>query len=679
MGVPRWLTRDAGPRLAVAALALGSALLLPGVIVERARSAALPPAAAATPDPHGSVALFALECDAGVFAPQCLRELEQLTHALESDARVAGPVRSLARASFVSGEVGALRPTPLRVAPLVPELPAADEALRRVRARLSADPSLAARFVRRDQHASFVIAPLVGGLDSGRAGDFVESVRSRFDRPPAQRVDARLERVSAEPPWVATLLAPLFGAGCLLLALALAGARLAAAASLAGAAALFWLHGALAAGVGLQAASADLGRELALAGGICAALPLLHRARLELRRGASLAQAVASGAAFAAPPALIAAVSFLASGVLGPAGVIALVAALAAALLAAAALVPLVRSGGYASPLDPQLERALVRLDVATRAHPRVVVTLALALAVAAFAGILNQPAAPLRPAPPRPQRWVVDSGAPGGALEPRFLERVQALQAELATRPGVESASSLIDAVLGPAQRAAHDGDAAFATVPPTRTDVEATLALFAASAPAELAGRIDAERRRVEIDVLQDATPSIASHSAARALLVLAALFALSALWLRSALAAAVACAPAALAAAALVGAGAELASAALGAVAAALCALLVLARVRALAGAGAERSIAVSLALRDAGRPGAELALAGTGLAALGAPASLVVAPLLGVALGLVLTPVLARALAERAFAHNEPLRAEVSGAVGSIQRRGTDARR
>ena len=61
MQVPRWLAREGGPRAAVAALALGSALLLPGAIVERVRSAPSHAAWVATPDDSRNVAVFELE------------------------------------------------------------------------------------------------------------------------------------------------------------------------------------------------------------------------------------------------------------------------------------------------------------------------------------------------------------------------------------------------------------------------------------------------------------------------------------------------------------------------------------------------------------------------------------------------------------------------------------------
>ena len=101
--------------------------------------------------------------------------------------------------------------------------------------------------------------------------------------------------------------------------------------------------------------------------------------------------------------------------------------------------------------------------------------------------------------------------------------------------------------------------------------------------------------------------------------------------------------------------------------------------LARTRELSAAGAERGVALSLALRDAGRPSAALALAAGGLAAALSPsASLIAAPLAAL-LGLALVPLLTRSLGSHAFPRPEPLRAEVSPTVGSLRRRGTDARR
>jgi hypothetical protein len=134
-----------------------------------------------------------------------------------------------------------------------------------------------------------------------------------------------------------------------------------------------------------------------------------------------------------------------------------------------------------------------------------------------------------------------------------------------------------------------------------------------------------------------------------------------------------------PAALAALVLVGAGARVESAAFAAVASALASLLLLARVRELERAGAERGVSLSLALRDSGRPSAVLALGSAGVAACIAPVSVAAAPALASAVALALTPVLARALGIRSLATREPLRAEVSPPVGSLQRRGSDARR
>jgi hypothetical protein len=184
---------------------------------------------------------------------------------------------------------------------------------------------------------------------------------------------------------------------------------------------------------------------------------------------------------------------------------------------------------------------------------------------------------------------------------------------------------------VLAPAERAEHDGEALFATVPPSRGDVEHALALFAAAAPQELEGRIDTERRRVALEVLSEAESPAPSGASARLLAVLGAILVLSAAWLRSASGGAVAAAPAALAAALIAGAGGSLESAAFAAGASALASLLLLARVRELERAGAERGVSLSLALRDSGRPSAALALAAAGVAACAAPASAALAPI------------------------------------------------
>ncbi|HTO70574.1 MAG TPA: hypothetical protein VMR31_11990 [Myxococcota bacterium] len=256
--------------------------------------------------------------------------------------------------------------------------------------------------------------------------------------------------------------------------------------------------------------------------------------------------------------------------------------------------------------------------------------------------------------------RVELDAGEAGGALEPLFLERALDFERALAQEAGVGSARSLLDAALLPAMRALHGGDPDFAVVPPTRAQVEEALAAFGRARPAELARALDPARRRLALELAVDAPsadallrleaalhahalaslgrgdalvlprePFARAHaaSALRPRAVAAALAAVGAVGIVGALAfgrraGQLAAAASACAALAALGALAELrvaldpASSAvpvLCAGATALPAFLYLARERELRAAGAEPGVAASLALRDAGRPGAEAVLA------------------------------------------------------------------
>ena len=209
---------------------------------------------------------------------------------------------------------------------------------------------------------------------------------------------------------------------------------------------------------------------------------------------------------------------------------------------------------------------------------------------------------------------------------------------------------------------RALHEDDPVFAVVPPTRAQAEEVIALLAREAPARLTDALDPARRRLVLELwvdtrdpgaLERLEPALAALSLehlgrrdaatlhGRALLAAAAasrlrrgalvgvfaafavLGALAGVALGSARAGLLASAPSALAALVAFGALGQLGlpldslSASLGALAAlagAAPALLYLRRVRELRSAGAELGVAVSVALRDAGRPIAVGALAG-----------------------------------------------------------------
>jgi len=257
--------------------------------------------------------------------------------------------------------------------------------------------------------------------------------------------------------------------------------------------------------------------------------------------------------------------------------------------------------------------------------------------------------------------RVVVDSGAAGGVSDPAFLERVRDLQRRALQLPGVGSTRSLVDAAVVPAMRASHDDDPVFAVIPPTREQVDEAWALFAREAPERLRDGTDTERRRLAIDMLVDARDSDAMAAlerelgawaavsfgraeslrieapelrsardgerllsraplAASAAVACVALFA--ALAFESLAAGALAALPAAAGGLAVIGGMGWLGlpldplTSALAAFAAAGAlgpALLYLARVRELAAAGADLHVAVSIALRDVGRPIADGALA------------------------------------------------------------------
>jgi hypothetical protein len=284
----------------------------------------------------------------------------------------------------------------------------------------------------------------------------------------------------------------------------------------------------------------------------------------------------------------------------------------------------------------------------------------------------------------------VLDSGAAAAALEPAFLERVAEFQREAAAKPGVVWSSSLVDSVLAPANRALHDGDPLFATVPLTRTDVVRALRPWQREARSALERQIDGERRRIAVELLVDpnaaASAPLATRSLASVLLAIALVGALGATVLRSLRGGLICALPAATTALSVLGLASALAggihsaSAALAPLAGAVSAglgLQLLARTRALLEAGAELEVALSLALRETGPAIASASLASAALvAALGAisyePIAgfglACLAPGIAAASPLVVLPALVRASRGRFFSGRVALRAEVSATEG-----------
>jgi hypothetical protein len=167
-------------------------------------------------------------------------------HARSRPIRASRAGASLARAPRRARR-GQLATGAAARAPLTAEAPRGEAELRQLRARVHDEASLRARFLRADDRATWVSAPLTAGLAARSAQRFADALRERFDQPPLVRVDAQLELPAGTGRRIATWLGPALGVACVAAALALAGARLAALATLAGVAALLWFRGALAA------------------------------------------------------------------------------------------------------------------------------------------------------------------------------------------------------------------------------------------------------------------------------------------------------------------------------------------------------------------------------------------------------------------------------------------------
>ena len=672
----------AAPRAVAAALLALCAVASPGVV----RLDLATPA----PAPEGDTLLGELTCDAGVWAAECVAQVDSLSRALLASGDLVESVESLTTRRRV-----VLDGRQLSLVPLVPERAIAALDLRRLQARAESDPAAVRGLVAANGRAALVQARLRAGAAARDVGALARALRSRFDRPPAFALGIASDAVAADalarqaqrgaPHAVLAILSGL----ALLAALAARSARigllfaaLAGLALLTGAGVFALARLPLGAGAALLPALA--GSALAATG-----FALLHRARVEERAGAE--RGIAFGRALGATgPAVCVSALAGATGLAvlacaaEPARGLAL--AFALLLLAAAptglvALPALVLADRRAQPplrasaLGIASEGALAQLDLAarTRSPRRALGWLALGLAVlAAGSGVRALRADPsertllggTRGAADAARlardfggaallRVELDSGVAGGALEPLFLERALEFEAACAREAGVGFARSLLDVAVLPAMRAEHGDDPVFAVVPPTRGQVEEALAPF---------GReVDTERRHLAVDLLADlrapedggrlalalerhalasfGRPGVlrvpaalsARGSAARrlrrgalwgAIAAIAAVGAIAALALDSPLAGALACAPAAFASLAVLGVAGELGFAldpcasalpALVAGAAAAPAVTYLGRVRELCAAGAELGVAVSIALRDAGRPIFESAVA------------------------------------------------------------------
>jgi len=696
----------AAPRAVLVALAVLTAAASPGVIrgdreapVTGAR--ALGSATRGEPLARGETLLVELVCDAGLWSAECLAGVASATRELSERTDLVAGVDSLSVRPHLVQEDGRLE---LRALPL--EGRDDPTALRRLRARASADRALLRGVAAANERAALIHAELVPGAPARDVHALVESLRAKFDRPPSVAFAAassaqrafELERAARRDlSWVTAL--ALLGLA-LLGALAAGSLRTGIALAALAAAALVWCAAALAlARVPLGAAAAIL-PCLVCASAAATGIALLQRIASEQRAGRELGGAVeralgAAGAPLAAAG-LAGGVAFASLALFARPEVRPLALASACGVAASLSLVGLGvpalllafptaarRTRSSAAPLGALLDLALARLDGSLRAArvPRARFALSLALAVLAVLGAreLRGDASDGHFSPAHTQasdglgllvrdfggtallRVVVDSGAPGGAAEPLFLERVQDLERRAAEQPAVGSVRSLLDAAVLPAMRATHDDDPGFAVVPATRAQVEAAYDLFAREAPERFRYGIDAARRLLAIDLIADARDARVvaalrrelearseflfgrsdalrlvgeefaaadeSERLGRAaplavLIVIMAIGAIASLALESAVAGALTVLPAALAALFVLGAMGPLGlpldsvtSALVPLVAAAASgpALLYLSRVRELGAAGAELHVSVSVALRDVGRPIAQGALA------------------------------------------------------------------
>ncbi len=698
----------AAPRAVVVALAALTAAASPGVIrselqVPIAGSRARSAAPEGDPLARGETLLVELVCDPGLWSAGCLASVASVTRELSRRGDLIARVDSLSVRPQVVQEEGRLV---LRA--LVPEVPDDPLALRRLRARASADRASLRGVGAANERAALIQAELAPGAPAREVHALVESLRAKFDRPPSiafaiasseQRALELELAARADLSWVTPV--ALLGLA-LLGAFAAGSVRVGIVVAALAAAALVWCAAALAlARVSLGAAAAIV-PCLVCASAAATGFSLLHRISSEQRAGRELCAAVARAFGAAGAPltaaALAGGVAFASLALVarpevrplalasacGVGATLALVGLGVPALLLAFRRVAPERADFSAGALGALLDGALGRLDGALRASGRARarrVAVSLALALLALLGVrqLRGDASAIHFSPGHTAasdgldllardfggtallRVVVDSGAPGGAAEPLFLERVQDLERRAAEQPAVGSVRSLLDAAVLPAMRATHDDDPGFAVVPPTRAQVESAYDLLAREAPERFRGGIDNARQKLAIDLIADArdervvaalrgelearaailfgrsdalrvegedfaaaeeSERLAHAASLAALIAIAALGAIASLALESGVAGALAALPAAIAVLFVFGAMGPLglpldsvssALAALVAAAAAGPAFLYLSRVRELGAAGAELHVSVSVALRDVGRPIAEGALA------------------------------------------------------------------
>ena len=698
----------AAPRAVLLALAALTAAASPGVIrsdVQAPVAVALASGSAASDADSlafGETLLVELVCDAGLWSAECLASVSAVSRALADQSGSVAQVDSLSARSRVVLDGGRLA-----LQALVAEVPDDPAALRRLRARAGADRPSLRGVAAANERAALIQAKLVPGASPREVHALVESLRAKFDRPPSVSLAAasRGQReheleLAARSDLASVTPAALLGLA-LLAALAAGSVRTGITVGALAAAALVWCAGALALGRVPLGAAAEILPSLVCASAAGIGFPLLQRISNEQRAGRELGPAVARALGATGAPLTAATLAgtvafasfalasrpasrpFALASACGVGAALALVGTgLPAGLLA-------FRRGGAgrpapvsSSPLGTLFDGALARLDGALRAHrPARRWLVSLGLAALALLGVrqLRGDAGTGRFSPAHTPasdaldvlardfggtallRVVVDSGAPGGAAEPLFLERVQDLERTAAEQPGVGSVRSLVDAAVVPTMRAEHDDDPGFAVVPPTRAEVESAFDLFARDAPERFRNGTDTERRHLAIDLVADArdvravaalrrqlearaavlfgrsdalrvvgedfavaeeSERLARVAPVAALGAIAAIAVVAALALESMVAGCLAALPAALAVFLTLGAmgplglpldGATSALAALVAAAASGPALLYLSRVRELAAVGADLHVSVSVAVRDVGRPIAEAALA------------------------------------------------------------------
>ncbi len=633
------------------------------------------------------VAVLELGCADGVFTSSCLRLVTRVTQALEEHGDLVVDARSLASAQVVR-----VRNSQLRVEPLGARPPANEPELRALHARVRGDDALVQRFVAPDRPATFVYAELAGGRKATELRALVESIRAAFERPPKLRVT--LVSVGSGEPAQAWLEWLAVASLALALLLAPGGLRAGLIAGVGAVAFAGFAHTLLGIFGGEIEARGRFVPGLLAASAFSTNLLLIARSRAERLRGSSPRTSAASAlAAFGPSLAFGALVSLgglaallafepevpLARGLAVASGLaVALVAyPLGIALLGLIAWPALLSHsvGEFASEVSRRVERAFV--------GTRSIAALAV-VGVALVGGMLVA----LSPDPgARELRSVVlDSGEPGGALDPVFLERVAAFQRRVESRPEVLWSTSLVDTALAPANRALHDGDVLFATVPLTRTDVDRALRPWQREHRSLLARQIDRENRRVAVDLLIAPSLEVPAPAPARpiasALLTIGLVAVIGFALLGSARGGWICALHAAIVSAVLLGLSGALpdglrgAGAAFAPISAAIGAgfgLLLLASIRERLEAGADLEIALSLALRETGPALSSAAFASTGCVLLvgagsGTPTAFVIlaglGPLLAAACVLVVAKPLVRLARARFFSERVSHRPGVS---------------